>query len=56
MEKKRQISNSKKNINSKVIKCEKCDYKTKDRSNLKKHVMAVHDQVKFPCSECDCQW
>ena len=35
------------------IICNHCKYKTKDKSNMKKHVMAKHYGKKFPCSSCD---
>ena len=34
-------------------KCEQCDYKTVDRSNLTKHVKSVHQGIKYPCPHCD---
>ena len=35
------------------IICNHCKYKTKDKSNMKKHVMAKHHGRKFACSFCD---
>ena len=33
--------------------CEKCDYKTKQRSHLVSHTKAMHEGIKFPCDKCD---
>ena len=35
-----------------VNKCDQCEYKTKDRSNLNKHIKSVHEGKKEPCNEC----
>ena len=29
-----------------------CDYKTKDKCNLKKHIRNIHDKRKYACNEC----
>merc|ERR1712126_57338 len=36
-----------------INSCDQCDYKTKDKSNMKKHIRAVHDKEKIPCCSCD---
>ena len=36
--------------------CDKCDYRTKSTSHMKRHQSSVHDGVKFPCSECELQF
>lgn len=33
-------------------KCDDCDYKTKQRSNLKKHRDAKHDNIRYTCEIC----
>ena len=33
--------------------CDQCGYKTKFKQNLKPHIKAKHDGIKFPCSVCD---
>ena len=35
------------------IICHHCKYKTKDKTYMKKHVMAKHYGKKFACSFCD---
>ena len=32
------------------IQCHKCNYSTKNKCNIKKHIKSVHEQVKFPCN------
>ena len=37
--------------------CEICSFKTKDKQSLKKHCMAVHENIKlFKCGLCDFQF
>ena len=52
-------TNSKKNeihkdtqISKPILSCESCNYKTTDRSNLKKHVQSIHEGKKEHCNEC----
>ena len=33
--------------------CDKCNYKTKYKSNLAKHIKAIHEGERNPCSQCD---
>merc|ERR1712142_881548 len=33
--------------------CGKCDYKSNKQFNVKKHMMAIHDGVRYPCDLCD---
>jgi len=33
--------------------CEKCNYKSNRRYNVKKHNLSVHDGVRYPCNQCD---
>ena len=43
----------KKNKDPKVYVCDKCEYKTTDSSNLKKHFERKHVEKKFSCGRCD---
>ena len=38
-----------------MFKCDQCDYKTKNNSDLKRHKSAIHDiDVKwYLCDQCD---
>ena len=41
------------NVPSVNFKCDICDYKVKQKSNLKKHTTIVHEQKKpFKCQIC----
>ena len=33
--------------------CDKCDYKTTTKINLKQHIKSIHDKVVFSCEQCD---
>ena len=33
--------------------CDKCDYKTTTKSNLKQHIKSIYDKVMFSCEQCD---
>ena len=33
--------------------CENCNYASKYKHNLNKHVKSIHEGVKYPCSDCD---
>ncbi len=34
--------------------CYKCNYETKEKNNLKRHIKTVHDKMKdFKCDKCD---
>ena len=38
----------------KTFKCDQCEYKSKNKGDLKKHVKIVHDQIKdIKCEKCD---
>ena len=44
--------------NIRKFACDRCDYRAKEASNLKKHQRVVHDKlllpgVKLECQECD---
>merc|ERR1712098_838618 len=39
----------------KPYKCEQCDYQTKYKCDLNKHVGAKHKGVKYPCHQCHYQ-
>ena len=36
-----------------MCSCDQCDYKTKWKDNLKKHIDAVHGAVWYSCDQCD---
>ena len=36
----------------KSFPCIHCDYKATQKGNLKKHIEAVHDDIKFKCKIC----
>jgi len=36
----------------KKFSCEKCDYRTRSRGDMKKHVLAIHEGVRYPCDQC----
>lgn len=34
--------------------CPQCDYKSSQKSNLKRHIKAIHNKIKdFECQKCD---
>ena len=33
--------------------CEKCNYKSNRRYNVKKHTLSVHEGMRYPCNQCD---
>ena len=33
--------------------CGKCDYKSNRRYNVKKHMLSVHEGIRYPCNQCD---
>ena len=35
------------------FQCEHCNYATKYKQNLKKHIKSIHECVKYPCNSCD---
>ena len=35
--------------------CDQCEYKAKNKHNLRHHIDYKHEGVKFPCNECDHQ-
>ena len=37
----------------KTYDCKECDYKTKQKGNLKVHMMAAHESLEFTCSMCE---
>ena len=37
------------------FQCDECQYSTKYKSNLKKHIKSVHEHVKLSCNKCDYQ-
>lgn len=41
------------NNTQKNLKCDKCSYRTKFRSNLNRHVREIHSGVRHKCSKCD---
>jgi len=36
----------------KKFSCEKCDYRARNRGDMKKHVLAIHEGVRYPCDQC----
>ena len=36
-----------------TYKCEKCDYRSKHKHNVKSHNRAQHEVVKYSCNFCD---
>ena len=36
-----------------IIKCDMCEFKTKDQDQAEKHKYAKHNGVKYTCNQCD---
>ena len=39
-------------VNNEECSCDQCDYKTKRKDNLKKHIDSVHGDVRYSCDQC----
>ena len=39
----------------KLVHCEDCSTKFKNRNDIEKHIAAVHEGVRCPCTFCDYQ-
>lgn len=37
----------------KKFACEKCTYRSRTKGDLKKHVLAIHEGVRYPCDQCN---
>ena len=35
------------------LQCEQCDYKCIDHTGLRLHRQSVHENIKYPCKECN---
>jgi hypothetical protein len=37
-----------------MFKCDKCEYETKNKHDLKRHIKSIHDKIKdFKCNKCE---
>ena len=37
----------------KIFACQQCDFKSKGRIEVKKHITSVHKEVSFTCKQCN---
>ena len=58
---KREQSESKKNAKDcvrekeKKINCNQCEKQYAEKSDMKRHILAVHEDIKYPCDHCKYQ-
>ena len=43
----------KKHMKEKLLRCDKCNYITTTKTDLKKHIQGKHEGFKYPCPHCD---
>jgi len=36
--------------------CTECEYQTAHRTTLKRHILAIHERVRFKCNQCDSEF
>jgi len=39
--------------NSEALQCSKCNYQTRKRQHLRRHIDSIHEGKKYPCDQCN---
>ena len=50
----KEISENQYEVKKKFV-CTQCDYRSKNKAHLQKHILGVHEGVKYPCDLCGVQ-
>ena len=41
--------------NDEVFRCSQCNYQTRNKSHLRRHINSIHEGQKYPCDQCNYQ-